>query len=543
MLTEIYCSAFGKEKVIPFTNGLNIIQGYKGNSIGKSTALKIVDYAFGGKYYADSNDDIIKNVGSHDICFSHTFNGKTYRFRRNSSTPKKVICCKDDAKYTPDKDESIDDFNAWLKKMYGFQEKPCKFREIVGLYSRIWNKPNKEVNRPLYYYSNQPVTGAIVLLVKLFNKYGPISEIVEHTEYLKKRRKALNEATEYHIISSFSSKTEYNKACKEIEQLKEKQKMLELSFPGINAEALETLNNDLATHLERRILLQRQQGRLIRQKAHIENNLQQLEPIELSCFKSLEDFFPNINTERLNEVQEFHSSLQAILHSELYDELCQLDTAIGNIHSEIEDNEAKIKEITKVPVTNEEILLEYKTNVSKILELQNKITAYEEAEEDKLQLKEAKNEREKQLTSITKDISDIINEKIKEFSIILATENSKAPELSLSANGYSYGVKDNTGTGKAYTDLILFDLAILATTDLPILIHDSFLFNNISEDTIQHFIEIYSKFSNKQVFISLDKPLSESNEEITKIMYKSTRLVLSDSNMLFCIDWRTETEN
>ena len=77
MLTEIYCEAFGTEKHIPFTLGLNIIQGRGGNSIGKSTVLKIIDYAFGGKYYSDSNDDVIKHVGDHEICFAHTFEGIT----------------------------------------------------------------------------------------------------------------------------------------------------------------------------------------------------------------------------------------------------------------------------------------------------------------------------------------------------------------------------------------------------------------------------------------------------------------------------------
>ena len=50
MLTEIYCEAFGKTKRIPFFAGLNVIQGIGGNSIGKSNALKIIDYAFGGRY-------------------------------------------------------------------------------------------------------------------------------------------------------------------------------------------------------------------------------------------------------------------------------------------------------------------------------------------------------------------------------------------------------------------------------------------------------------------------------------------------------------
>ena len=108
----------------------------------------------------------------------------------------------------------------------------------------------------------------------------------------------------------------------------------------------------------------------------------------------------------------------------------------------------------------------------------------------------------------------------------------------LSPSQYKYGVEDNTGTGKAYTDLILFDLAILSLTKLPVLIHDSFLFNNIDDLTKQSFLKIYSQFCEKQIFISLDTFLGNDNEEIEKLLYSTTRLVLSEKATLFGVDWR-----
>ncbi len=116
----------------------------------------------------------------------------------------------------------------------------------------------------------------------------------------------------------------------------------------------------------------------------------------------------------------------------------------------------------------------------------------------------------------------------------------RSTTLSLATNHYSYGVEDNTGTGKAYTDLVLFDLAILALTDLPILIHDSFLFNNIDDETKRSFFGLYCKFTNKQVFISLDDYLGNGNEVIDKLSFSSTRLYLSEKSMLFGKDWRKE---
>ena len=49
-----------------------------------------------------------------------------------------------------------------------------------------------------------------------------------------------------------------------------------------------------------------------------------------------------------------------------------------------------------------------------------------------------------------------------------------------------------------------------------------------------------SKFTNKQVFISLDDFLGNGNEVIDKISFRSTRLYLSEKAMLFGKDWRKE---
>ena len=49
----------------------------------------------------------------------------------------------------------------------------------------------------------------------------------------------------------------------------------------------------------------------------------------------------------------------------------------------------------------------------------------------------------------------------------------------------------------------MFDVVCLNLTELPHLIHDSFLFKNIGKDTIRKIIEIY-KDASYQIFISID---------------------------------------
>ena len=69
MLREIYCEEF-HQKYITFHDGLNVVLGSPkaDNSIGKSTLMLIVDFAFGGNTYVEASD-ILQNVGEHSVGF------------------------------------------------------------------------------------------------------------------------------------------------------------------------------------------------------------------------------------------------------------------------------------------------------------------------------------------------------------------------------------------------------------------------------------------------------------------------------------------
>ena len=58
---------------IHFHKGLNVILGSRDGttSIGKSTSLLLIDYAFGGDSYLKT--DAIKTLGEHEIQFSFLF--------------------------------------------------------------------------------------------------------------------------------------------------------------------------------------------------------------------------------------------------------------------------------------------------------------------------------------------------------------------------------------------------------------------------------------------------------------------------------------
>ena len=47
--------------------------------------------------------------------------------------------------------------------------------------------------------------------------------------------------------------------------------------------------------------------------------------------------------------------------------------------------------------------------------------------------------------------------------------------LGFNENSYTFNTPDDTGTGNAYKGLVVFDLAVLLLTRLPLIIHDSII--------------------------------------------------------------------
>ena len=139
MLKEIFCSKFKQPKIV-FHKGLNVILGDDNgsNSIGKSTMLLIIDYVFGGDTYAKS--DVIDHIGQHEICFCFEFGEVNSYYKRKTAQSKTVFVT--DAHYENEKELSLDDYRKILLQFYNIHDENVSFRNIVGLYSRIYGKDN-----------------------------------------------------------------------------------------------------------------------------------------------------------------------------------------------------------------------------------------------------------------------------------------------------------------------------------------------------------------------------------------------------------------
>ena len=106
-------------------------------------------------------------------------------------------------------------------------------------------------------------------------------------------------------------------------------------------------------------------------------------------------------------------------------------------------------------------------------------------------------------------------------------------------NSYNFETPDNTGTGSNYKGMIVYDLAVLFTTALPALAHDSLLFKNLGKDIEDGIIRIYNS-TKKQIFIAYDKQ-GDCRPETQKILEDNCVLRLSTNNCeLYGRSWDTE---
>ena len=90
--------------------------------------------------------------------------------------------------------------------------------------------------------------------------------------------------------------------------------------------------------------------------------------------------------------------------------------------------------------------------------------------------------------------------------------------------------------GTGYKSTIVFDLSILKLTALPVIIHDSLMFNHIGYEPLEKIMNLYTE-SNKQIFAAYDKQ-DAPTKGIQEILDKSTVIQLSENgNELFGSSW------
>lgn len=544
MLKEIFCDQFisdGKIRgPILFHEGLNTILGSEtgSNSIGKSTFLMILDFVFGGMDYIEKSADVHRNVGPHRICFSFEFNDERYYFARSTVLTREVDVC--DKDYTMQETITLDKYNEFLKQRYGLENLELSFRAAVGKFFRVYLRECCDEGHPLKSADRVPDKAGITELIQLYNKYGAIAALMEAKKASEERHTTFKKAIRYSQISAPANQTEYKKNVREIQSLAAE--LIDLSakssaglldVDSVKAKALADMKGSLSK-------LYRQRSRLkAKRKSLGEDSF--AAPIEKD-FSDLLKYFPTADTARLSEIEGFHAGVTTALKAEYKKRCEELDGLLSVCEEEIIVLEEKIKSMNSIPNVSQAILDSYAEVKQRHDNLIDANDHFDQEKALKQNVADLRTQISKLISSELLIIENEINTRMAALNTYVFETQRSSPVLNLKDDShYSFETPNDSGTGSRYKGLILFDLAILETTAIPVIAHDSFMLKQIEDQVLEKLFELYSK-TQKQVFIAIDKQGSYT-KRAEEILKKTEVLRLSpDGNELFGRSWNVVRE-
>lgn len=544
MLTRMSSPAFkmqGKERApIVFKEGLNVVLGKNDGamSIGKSSALLAIDFVFGGDTYIKS--DGVRKEGHHTIFFEFTFGEQRYWFARSTGDAGTIFICNEKNEFTGDtftKEEYVD----WLKKQYAIDFVGLSFRVTLSSFFRIYGKENTDERRPLRGIPGQDMEKSINMLLALFDKYKDIEVFKTSVAEHKHKLDAYREARKYEFISNLVGGN------KKYEENLVRIQALERQLGSLTEEAEKG-------HTEEEIEKNKQKAALLTQKYNIESAIQagerKLRLLDVSLeyglypteadMSALQEFFPGVNLRKLYEVEKYHKKLAGIMNEQFTAERTALEQELESLRLQHQNIRDQIRELGFVGNISKEFLdrhSELKAEIAALTTQNQAFLMQKDLQEAKAKAEDA---LRRSIETILAEIEEVLNAKMKEFNDTLFRTHRKPPHIKFNRHdSYKFETPDDTGTGSNYKGMIVYDLAVLFTTDLPALAHDSLIFKNLEKDVEDGIMKIYTS-TPKQVFIAYDKQ-GDCRPETQKLLEDNCILRLSDNNCeLYGRSWNKE---
>lgn len=582
MLYEIWSDKFRTGGVegeirppIRFHAGLNAVLGTqtRSNSIGKSTFLMVIDFVFGGNDYLESNAHTF--VGEHEIYFTFRFGDTLHRFCRKTIEKDIVYLCgtcpwsneqtrieririhdekvnagvKDvpalsDTDLNPyilsNQTLTVEDYCKWLFDQYHIQSEGITFRNIIGRYFRVYGRPNHDEHQPLHNTPKEASEKAITALQRLFGETRQIKDLKANEKAKKDERDAYKAAQKYHLVRHITTKRALKEATAERDKLQSELVEL-LKKNDRETEQADLSHSDEAAAIKRKLAtLRRNRSRLKSQLEALYINIDGHTAITQGDLSDLAHFFPTANIGELQSIEHFHQKLRSVLVAEMAEEQTELQTSIAAINTEINSLEEQLRSIGITTHISTPFLKKHSELTLQIRDLNDQIRSYQENLNVENAYKEAKNllraAQEKELPRIAGEI----NSQMTRISDVILGPEREAPRLDLKdGKSYTFGTTTNFGTGNNYKNLIIYDLSILTKTDLPAIIHDSFLLTDIGDIPTGKIVKQYLEIEKlgKQVFIALDKTESYGSETDKDLNDNQVLYLSEGGNELFGWSW------
>lgn len=530
MLRKICSKELTTEEIV-FKKGLNVILGDDSghNSVGKTTSMKLINHVFGGNLVVD-NEELKDQFPDLVVNFELQFDDESFYFSRSISQKKDIFVC--DSDYSVVKSTEIGKYTSFLKSKYNIRDDSLSFRSAANFTSRIWdkNRPNATL---LSDYGNK--SEAVVILLKLFDWYGPISDIDDRIKQCSKETHASTTVLKRYGISDTR---------KQLSQIEEEIKILDPQIKQLMRELGSSNSNPYIPSAEE-IQYQdeirkanKELDQLATKRRRLASNYLGDDTRTKYLIEELVRFFPGIEQKHLTDIERFHHDISEILSEEIDNDIRICDLEINTVRKRIKDLEGKhLKSHTDSSL-----------DMIKIKHLMSSMQKHEELRISKQELenlfafKREKKSLEKSVSEMRKtiyqELEDLMNSELSKKCETIYGSNRSSPNFTITNKGsYHYMTPNDSGTGRTYADAIMFDQITLERSDAPYLIHDSYMFNHIEPNTIVKLLQNYNK--TKQSFITVDSHtvFDPLNRELFK---NQICLKLDAEHTLFNKKWNTK---
>ncbi|OCG61020.1 hypothetical protein, partial [Gilliamella sp. Nev3-1] len=335
MLKSIECEKLTKTSLL-FKEGLNTLIGADDahNSIGKSSVLMLIDFAFAGDDFPEKCDDVIKNTGHFDVKITFKFD-KIYSFIRNTNKPDNVLCLEENEIWP------IEKYRNFLQVMYGLDKLELSFRECVSAFFRIYQRNNYNEKEPLHIVAKESWSLIKKRLLKFFDEYKKIELLESNKKTKEKNRMDINGTFNSGSVKKITRK-QFEKNRITIEALNSKISNLKETLSLNITDIYKILNDDnynLMVEKEKLLkLLQKTKVSLHR----IESNMLK-KGKDASALAAIIELIPSINIDKLNKIDKFHNGIATILNEQLKLDKAKLSKDLDVINSQIDSIDSKLK--------------------------------------------------------------------------------------------------------------------------------------------------------------------------------------------------------
>ncbi|WP_225871124.1 DUF2326 domain-containing protein [Corynebacterium silvaticum] len=253
-------------------------------------------------------------------------------------------------------------------------------------------------------------------------------------------------------------------------------------------------------------------------------------------FDSLREFFPEANIEHIESIEHFHRSIRQVLDAEFKAETKQLEEERGRIQQRLGQLNSRLEELSVAPTATQADIRAYSELDRQVRSLRNANKAFYNEQRLTAAKKQASEALDEASASILKDTEHKLNEAMQRIDGEITREERTPPSIQIPAiDKYSYEIENDSGTGSTQRCLISFDLAMLETTLLPAVAHDSMLVQPIEDQAFDGIAQVYAR-QKKQVFLAIDK-ISRYSAETQQILTKSAFIHLEHGRELFGRSW------